>query len=284
MLTTIIALFLRIVSNPLANVYQKKICENNSSLLCNFYTYFILGMFCIPFALKVNWTILPKEFWIFALSAGFLCSVGNACLVKALQLGELSVLGPINSYKCVVGMIVAIFVIHEIPTLWGICGIVLIIWGSWFVFDTQKEGFSLALFKRKDILLRFTALILMGIEAVFLKKVILLSSPVISFMLWCWAGAFFAFLLILLFKKPIKFIQKTDIQKYVIVCFMLATMQLTTNFVFKHMVVGYALALFQLSTLVNLWFGYRFFHETDIKKKLVGTLIMLAGSVIVLIS
>ncbi len=283
MFTTLIALFLRVVSNPLANVYQKKICKNNSSLLCNFYTYFILGLLCIPFALNVNWSVLPREFWIFALSAGFLCSVGNACLVKALQLGELSVLGPINSYKCVVGMIVAIFVINEIPTIWGIFGVILIIWGSWFVFETQKEGFSLALFKRKDILLRFAALILMGIEAVFLKKVILLSSPVISFMLWCWAGALFAFLLIILFKKPIKFIQKEDIQKYVIVCSMLATMQLTTNYVFKHMEVGYALALFQLSTLVNLWFGYKFFQETDMKKKLIGTLIMLVGSVIVIL-
>ena len=64
---------------------------------------------------------------------------------------------------------------------------------------------------------------------------------------------------------------------------MLATMQLTTNFVFKHMAVGYALALFQLSTLVNLWFGYKFFHETDMKKKFIGTLIMLIGSMVVIL-
>ena len=124
MIRTIIALFLRIVSNPLANVYQKKICENNSSLNCNFYTYFMLGLCCVPFALKVNWVSLPVEFWIFAFVAGFLCSVGNACLIKALQIGELSVLGPINSYKSVVGMIVAIFVLHEIPTIFGIFGVV----------------------------------------------------------------------------------------------------------------------------------------------------------------
>ena len=283
MIETLTALFLRVISNPLANVYQKKICAESSSLQCNFYTYFILGILCIPFATKINWTVLPKEFWIFAFTAGFLCSVGNACLVKALQIGELSVLGPINSYKCIVGMSVAIFVIHEIPTLLGLFGVVLIVWGSWFVFDTQKEGFSFALLKRKDILLRFTALFLMGIEAVFLKKVILLSSPVISFMLWCWAGAFFAFILMVLFKRNFTIIKKEDIQKYVIVCSMLATMQLTTNFVFKHMEVGYALALFQLSTLVNLWFGYKFFHESDMKKKLIGTIIMIIGSVTIIL-
>lgn len=283
MIRTIIALFLRIVSNPLANVYQKKICENNSSLNCNFYTYFMLGLCCVPFALKVNWVSLPVEFWIFAFVAGFLCSVGNACLIKALQIGELSVLGPINSYKSVVGMIVAIFVLHEIPTIFGILGVVLIIWGSWFVFDTQAEGFSLSLFKRKDIILRFTALFLMGIEAVFLKKVILLSSPVISFMLWCWAGAFFALILNFVFKKPLKPIQKIDIPKYAIVCLMLGVMQLTTNYVFQNMEVGYALALFQLSTLVNLFFGWRFFHETDMKKKFIGTIIMVVGSIIVIL-
>lgn len=284
MFGTLTALFLRVVSNPLANVFQKKICAENSSLLCNFYTYFILGILCIPFAFQVNWAVLPKEFWIYAIIAGFLCSVGNACLVKALQIGELSVLGPINSYKCIVGMFVAIIVLHEIPSFVGVLGMVLIIWGSWFVFETQKEGFSLELLKRKDIVLRFTALFLMGIEAVFLKKVILLSSPVISFMLWCWAGAFFAFWLIICFRKKFELIKKSDIQKYVIVCSMLATMQLTTNFVFKHIEVGYALALFQLSTLVNLWFGYKFFHETDMKKKLIGTLIMLVGSVIVILT
>lgn len=103
-------------------------------------------------------------------------------------------------------------------------------------------------------------------------------------MLWCWAGAFFAFMLILLCKKKLQIIRKNDIQKYVIVCTMLAVMQLTTNFVFKHIEVGYALALFQLSTLVNLWFGYKFFHETDMKKKFIGTVIMLVGSVIVILT
>lgn len=252
-------------------------------MLCNFYTYFILGIFCIPFAFKIDWISLPQEFWYFAFVAGFLCSVGNACLVKALQLGELSVLGPINSYKCIVGMFVAIFLLHEIPSVLGIFGVILIIWGSWFVFETQKGGFSLALFKRKDIVLRFIALFLMGIEAVFLKKVILLSSPIISFMLWCWAGALFAFLLIILFRTKLVCIKKDDFSKYFVVCFMLAVMQLTTNYVFKHIEVGYALALFQLSTLVNLWFGYKFFHEADMKKKLIGTLIMIVGSVIVIL-
>lgn len=284
MIITYIALFLRIISNPFANVFQKKICADNSPLICNFNTYFILSICCIPFIFSVNWMSLSPSFWIYATIAGFLCSAGNACLVKALQIGELSVLGPINSYKSIIGMLVAIFVLGEIPTLFGLIGVILIILGSRFIFETQAEGFSFKLLLRKDILLRFIALFLMGIEAVFLKKVILLSSPVISFFMWCFMGAFFSFIIALIFKTKITLIKKEDINKYIIVCIMLLTMQLTTNFVFKYMNVGYALALFQLSTLVNLFFGYKFFHETDMKPKIIGTLIMFIGSVMVILA
>ena len=65
---------------------------------------------------------------------------------------------------------------------------------------------------------------------------------------------------------------------------MLLTMQMTTNFVFNYMNVGYALALFQLSTLVNLFFGYKFFKEKDMKPKIIGTIIMVIGSVIVILA
>ena len=133
-------------------------------------------------------------------------------------------------------------------------------------------------------MLRFIALFLMGIEAVFLKKVILLSSPVISFYMWCFMGAFFSFIIALIFKTKITLIKKEDINKYVIVCLMLLTMQMTTNFVFNYMNVGYALALFQLSTLVNLFFGYKFFKEKDMKPKIIGTIIMVIGSVIVILA
>ncbi len=281
---TYIALFLRIISNPFANVFQKKICENNSPLICNFNTYFILSICCIPFIFSVNWMNLSLSFWIYASLAGFLCSAGNACLVKALQIGELSVLGPINSYKSIIGMFVAIFVLGEIPSLFGLIGIILIIWGSRFIFETQAEGFSIKILFRKDIMLRFIALFLMGIEAVFLKKVILLSSPVISFYMWCFMGAFFSFIIALIFKTKITLIKKTDIDKYITVCAMLLTMQMTTNFVFNYMNVGYALALFQLSTLVNLFFGYKFFKEKDMKPKIIGTIIMVIGSVIVILA
>lgn len=49
------------------------------------------------------------------------------------------------------------------------------------------------------------------------------------------------------------------------------------------MEVGYALALFQLSTIVSIFLGYRIFKEENIMKKLIGSVIMVAGSVMIIL-
>lgn len=283
MFFTGIAVILRIFANPVANMFEKKVSMEGSSLYTSFYSYLIMGLCCIPFAFQYQWNNLPFTFWKYSILAGLLCAVGRACMVKALQIGELSVLGPINSYKSIVGLIVGIFLLAEIPSAYGILGILLIILGSRFVFETTKEGFSLKLFKRKDIILRFTALLLTGIEAVFLKKVILLSSVSMSFMMWAWTGAIFTLLIILAVRKPYVPVKKNQIHQYLTICISLAVMQLSTNFVFQHIKVGYALALFQLSTIVNLLFGIKFFHEKDLYKKLTGTIIMMIGSIVIIL-
>lgn len=283
MFLTTLAIILRIFSNPIANMYEKKVSMSGSSLYTSFYSYLIMGLCCVPFAFQFDWKTLPFDFWKYAIIAGALCATGRACMVKALQIGELSILGPINSYKSVIGLIIGIILLSEIPSIYGLIGMAFIIWGSWFVFDTQTEGFSLKIFKRKDIILRFTALFLTGIEAVILKKVILLSSVTMSYMLWAWTGTVFTFLIILLTGKKFTPVTKPQIPQYLIICAGLAIMQLSTNFVFQNMKVGYALALFQLSTIVNLLFGIKFFHEGDFAKKLLGTIIMTIGSVVIIL-
>jgi hypothetical protein len=47
----------------------------------------------------------------------------------------LSVLGPINAHKSVVGLVLGIFLIGEVPTLLGAAGVLLILAGSYFVVE-----------------------------------------------------------------------------------------------------------------------------------------------------
>ena len=183
---TVFFLIIRIVSNPIANLFQKKLTNQLSSFTINFYTYLILSIFCFPFIFSyVKLEYINSNFISLVLLAGFMCALGTVCTIKAVNIGELSVLGPINAYKSVIGLVAAFIFLKEIPSLGAITGMALIIIGSKYIFEADEKGFSINLIKRKDIQLRFLSLILTGIEAAILKRIILISSVEMCFIFWC---------------------------------------------------------------------------------------------------
>lgn len=288
MIFNITAIIVRIFANSFSNVFQKKLsCEGDNAVCVNFINYLLLSIICLPFISLINFNSFNNEFWFYVLLGGICGALANSFMVMALERGDLSVLGPINSYKAVIGLVFGMILLKEIPNFYGILGIILIIAGSYFIFDTLDEKFSIKVFKRKDIRYRIYALLFAAIEAVFIKKVIVLSSIPISFITTCFSGAVFSYLIMrfykLHFRKEIKCISNNHIAFYISTAACFGIMTYTTAYVFKHMNVGYALSLFQLSIVLNLALGWKIFHEKDILKKFAGTLIILAGSTIIIL-
>ena len=282
---TIFFLIIRIISNPIANLFQKKLTEEISSFSINFYTYLILSIGCIPLVKNyISLETININFLSLVLLAGFLCSLGTVCMIKAVNIGELSVLGPINAYKSIVGLVVAILFLKEIPSLIAVIGIFFIIVGSKYIFEAESGSFSLNIIKRKDIQLRFFSLILTGIEAVILKKIILISSVETCFIFWCFMGLLWNLIFILIFNKNIKLKSSKIFFMLIFIAICLGLMQFSTNFVFDRMNVGYALALFQLSSIVTVFLGHKFFKEKNPKRKLIATFIMIVGSILIIFS
>ena len=58
-------------------------------------------------------------------------------------------------------------------------------------------------------------------------------------------------------------------------------MQLSTVLTFDSLQVGYSLALFQMSTLISVFLGYQYFQERQIRKRLLGSVVMAAGAVLI---
>jgi len=203
MFTTIIVIF-RILVNPLVGVFQKRICtEGQSPLAANFVTYFGLSLLILPCVWSIFWTMLPWRFWGNVFLVGILGALGNGFLVKAMQCGEVSVLGPINAWKSVVGMILGIFLLGEIPNGTGLTGLLLIFAGSYLIvgFDPAVSRFSWNFLCRRDVQYRITAMVLAAVEAIFIKKMILDSNPYVASVFWCWSGAVFSFLFLFILGK-----------------------------------------------------------------------------------
>ena len=278
-LLNIIAILFRIFSNSFSNVFQKKLTKSGEVATCiNCINYILMSLISIPLLLLVNFSLITPEFWLYAIAGGITGAIGNCFMVLALKQGELSVLGPINSYKAIVGMIFGIFLLHEYPNIYGLLGIGLIIIGSYFILESPKA------LLRKDIQYRIYALIFTAIEAVFIKKVIILSSIASSFIISSFLGAIFSYLIMrILENEKLHIPTKKNSIMYISTTLCFAIMTFTTAYVFKYMNVGYALSLFQLSIILNVILGYKLFNEKKLIKKLLGSLIILIGSAAILI-
>ena len=271
MLLTYLGIIIRIFSNSYLNVFQKILTnKGQKSSAINFYTFLGLSLSCIWFLQEITINIL-----LLVLIMGILGAAGNYFIIKALSLGELSTLAPINSYKPIVALIIGLIFLKEIPSIQAILGIILIILGTYFVIYTKGK------INKTAITYRIIALLCSGTEAVFIKKIILMTGTLNCFILWALSGFFFSSIFVIISKhKPV--IKEFKFQLLLILA--VGIMQYSTNFVFERMNVSYALALFQLSTTLSIFLGANIFQEKNIKRKLIGSFIMVIGAIVIILN
>lgn len=274
---------LRIFLGPIANVYQKKISNKGAnSVFVVFVTYFIISVILFPFLFFINYQNLGIIFWKLIIITSLLDAAGNIFLVKALQTTDLSIFGPINSLKPAVTMIFAIFVINEIPTLNGIIGLIIILLGTIFLTYEKTTKFTLS----KGILFRVIGIILSATASIYMKKSITYSSVEITLIFWAVISTPLMFLILMLNFKKTKsnlYILKNNISDYTKLTIIYLIMPYVTLLCFKHTLVSYSLALFQLSSIITLFFGYKYFNEKNIKKKIICSTFMIIGALLILI-
>jgi len=167
----------------------------------------------------------------------------------------------------------------------------LILMGSTVIVDRdagQSHGSAFARFLRDpDVRLRFAALVLSATEAVFLKKALLLSSPLAAFVFWSILGLPVAAAAVALLERgrlgdEIGLLRR-GWPTYLWLAAATDAMQLTTLLTFGRLQVGASLALFQLSALVSVFLGHRCFQEGNLRKRLTGSAIMVAGAALIAI-
>jgi drug/metabolite transporter (DMT)-like permease len=181
--------------------------------------------------------------------------------------------------------------LHEIPTGWQLAGMGLIVLGSIVVVgrDQGTERWSLgSLFRARGVQLRFAALIFSAVEAIFLKRALLESSPLTTFTLWALFG--FGCSAVVVAAGPGRKLIRSDIAVlgthrliYAWLALTTGVMQLSTLITLKVFTVGPALALFQTSTILTVILGRTVFIEKHFFKRIAGSVVMIAGAIIIII-
>jgi len=279
----------RVAFASFANVYQKQLSQQHHPLFIVMASYAMLAIICIPLLFVIPISTLSNTFWLNCLLAALLDMAGTLYLVKSLSRTDLSLFGPLNAYKVIISMILAFFLLNEIPNLQGLGGITIIILGSFFLAPPKqpqnRQHRLVQLFTNKGVQYRFLSILLFSIGTLPLKNAVISGQPLATTVFWCLFGLPLACLSYRLFTKDKVSIVKQYLSaksQIIMLSLFMFLMQYTTMIVLSQTLIAYSLALFQLSMVLQVVLGYRIFKEQNIKRRLFSCLIMIFGSMMVL--
>ena len=244
--------------------------------------------FALPFLLILLHSNYPQEinpnvYWIAALN-GILMTITTYVLLNALQISKLSVSLPMLSLTPLFLIILSYFMLKEIPTIAGFVGIILIVIGAYTVNVKHGKGplepFK-SLFKIKGSFYVIMVAFIWSITANLFKIGIVASNAIYFSML--------VYLFITLIMLPLFFFQFKEKFTQIRINFRLllflgissAFMIVFSSYAMAYAIVPYVISLKRSSLIFSIFIGYLFFNEKNIKSALIGTIIMLAGGILI---
>jgi drug/metabolite transporter (DMT)-like permease len=270
----------------------KKLTQRKIETIVILYSTLIFQMFLI-FLLLFFVGGIPKTttgFYLHMGASGMLDTIAAVLAFAAIRMSSISLIAPMGSFGPVFTTFIAIFALHEVPTLPKFLGIILVVVGAYLlnVVSVKKgimEPFK-KLFSDKGVLLFLIANLLWGITPIFQKKAIFETSPQIPLFASLMGFVFgFIFLSPFAFKKTVKSIKKLKphLNLFIINGIGTAFSQAAAFTAFALVFVSYASSIFRLSSLFTIILGAIFLKEKDIAEKLLGASVMVIGTILLVI-
>ena len=281
----------RVLFASFANVFQKQLTQNeHHPLFIVMASYIVLFIISIPLLLWVDMNALSPDFWFNISFAAALDMAGTLFLVLSLSKTDLSIFGPLNAYKVVISMLLAMVFLNETPNSQGFLGIAIIIVGSCFLLPRSgkqtKQHRLRHLLIDKGVQYRFLSILLFSIGTLPLKNAVMEGQALATTIFWCLIGLPLAIISHQMFKQNS---ERTLCQQVrpalshiATLGLMMFLMQYMTMIGLSQMMIAYSLALFQLSMVLHVFLGYKLFKEQHIKRRLTACLVMVIGSLLVL--
>lgn len=279
----------RVLANAWTSVIQKQLTlQGLDPLFIVAASFGVLSVLVAPAAGLYSLAGLSLGFWGLMMLSALFETPGNVLLVHSVRLTDLSLIGPLNAYKPIVAMLLGL-AIGEVPDAQGLAGVGIIFGGSLFLSpDGERAGGRAlaALARDRGVRLRTLSLGMTALSAVILKAALAAASPAQAFIAWVLVNTPVAAGAWLLFgrRQPSWHHLRTHAGALLLVALLFLLMQYFTLQVFARMHVAYALSIFQLSALLNVFFGYRVFRERHILQRALGSAIMIVGAAMLILN
>ena len=270
-----------------ANAVQKRLVNRGvpvGRLWLATHAWMLLPALLLTFSGPRN---LPPGFWRDAALAGVLDALGNLAMVAALRSTDLSVFGPLNALRPVLGLGFGWLFLGEIPTPAGLGGVLLTVAGGAVLLGKVQSGAPSQEWRRKVriVMLRVAGLSVSTFGAVFLKRAAAIGPMGSTVGIWVIAGG--ALIMTVAWvreKSPAVILPAvTSFPPWMAAhAALFLAMQCFTVLIFQRTLLAYSLVFFQLGMVLQVVVGRVFFREPAFGRRMVACLVMAAGGGLVL--
>lgn len=269
----------------LATIVEKKTLHNQhamsfSASLAIFNV--VISLIYIPF---VKFNIGGKAIFFLFLTA-IVGSVGFLFLAKGIRHTQVSLSSPLLNFGPAVTALLAFLILGESITSWQIVGIAVIIIGTYVLEVDHSIRHLFEPFKKminsKYILFIFFAILMYGLGSI-IDKYILSAYSINIFTMLFFVHIFMALIYLIMMSvyyggaKEISGSIKSYWKYILLVSVFITLSRLSHLQAVSLTLVSLVIPIKRLSTLFVTIFGGTFFHESGLKLKIIGCIIMLLG-------
>lgn len=220
---------------------------------------------------------------LFLILSGGATGASWLCYFRALQLGDVNKVTPIDKSSTILTILLAFVFLGETPTPWAICGVVLLGVGTYLMIQRQKSqssgGESRAWLFYAALSAVFAALTSIlgkiGIQGIESNLGTAIRTAVVLIMAWG----------IVFLQKKQRFIGEIDRKSWIFIALSGLATGLSWICYYRALQEGKAsvvVPIDKLSIVVTVAFSYLFLRETLLKKAFAGLLLVICGTMLLL--
>ena len=264
------------------STFLKKLSDLNPNFLTWVRAASALPVMAVIVTIFSLWAFPPLTFWLLIIFVITPLEIILAYLgTKALHISPMSIIAPLGAFTSIFLIPVGFIFLGELPNTIGFFGVLAIFFGSFFIGWQRKEGLLSGfknIFRDKGSLLAVVGAFIASIAISVTKITFIYASPFLA--------AFYKVALLAIILAPYLLMQsRKNIHlkgKQLAGLSLVSGLGVALHHIGLSLIpVVYYISVKRLSMVINVIFGKLFFKEENIRERLMGTILMLGGIILI---
>lgn len=280
----LLAAFAQATHQAMNKVFLKKINEYALGAV----VFFISAIFLLIFSMVKGFPAIGEKFITAVLITGTINVFATIFFFKALKGTDVSLAIPMLSFTPAFTILTSFIILKETPSIYGIFGIILVVFGAYFL-NSESVSFKKLfkpfgkIFSQKELLYALIVAFLYSVSTNYDKIAVLNSDPIFGSAI-IYSFVALVLIIIALIRKDFSFKTRgLNLYNVGISGLFNALSAFFINTALTMQIVPYVSSMKRTSVLFGVMYGFILFKEKNIGKRFFGASIMFLGAVLIIL-